>query len=393
MPTPQDYVVLRLSAAAVRTETNTGTDAIGGGAPAAGDWIGGEITVRLPQQTADDPSLTGSLDTNAPIVTGIRPEVTIRMPLRGAGTSGTAPEFGKLMKACRFTELLTATAIGAPTAATAGNAGSATLGTPFAGTAQAYRGMPAALSGNPATSIILPVTNYTALKVAKLPYVFNPVLSTSTLVQVLPNALYAPTSDLTLLKPVTIYGYMNGLRHRIVGAVGTAQLEMVDAQPAFITFTMRGQLLAAYEAVPLPAGSAISRAQPPVWINGVSRLDGLLCNCARMTWDLGVQLVDPENPEAPQGYDSPIPVSATQRITIDPFTNSTRSPTRFGKYQQGQSVEYAAVLGQTDGNRIAVSVPSAIINAFDSSNRNSLGVDQLTLAPNVPDAGVFIAAF
>jgi hypothetical protein len=393
MATPQDYVVLKLSAVAVKTETTVGQDAING-TPAAGDWLGAEVTVRMPQQTAEDPSMTGSLDANAPIVTGIKPEITLRVPLRGPGTAGQAPEIGKLLKAARFTELLTATAIGAPTAATAGTTGTATLASPFVATAQAYRGMPMALSGNPSTPIILPVMDYTAGRVADFPYVFNEPLSATTLAQILPNALYAPTSDLSLLKPVTIYGYRNGLRHRFVGCVGTGVLEMVAGQPAYMTFTMRGLLLDAYQPVALPTGwNQVARATPPTWLNGVSRLDGQLCNCSRFTWDLGVQMVDPENPEAPQGFDSPIIVSATQRLSIDPFANSTRSPTRFTKYQQGQAVEYAASIGTVAGNRISVAAPSSIITAFDDTNRSSLGVDQLTLTPNVPDAGVFLSFY
>jgi hypothetical protein len=128
----------------------------------------------MPQQTAEDPTMNGSLDANAPFVTGIRPEITIRMPLRGAGTAGTAPELGKLTTACRFVETLAAAAIGAPTAATAGTANTATLATPFAATAQLYRGMPISLTGNPVAGAISLITDYTVGRVARLPQDFSP---------------------------------------------------------------------------------------------------------------------------------------------------------------------------------------------------------------------------
>ena len=393
MPTPQDYIVWNLSAVAVKSETVIGTDAIGGGTPAQADWLNAEATIRFPQTAAEDPSMNGSLDANAPIPTGIKPEIVLRVPLRGAGTAGTAPGWGKLMTACRFREQLTATAIGAPTALTAGTTGTGTLAaTPFSGVAQAYRGMPLALTVNPVGGAILPITDYTAGRVAKLPFVFPTALSTATLAQIVAHALYSPTSDLSLLKPVTIYGFRNGMRHRFVGCVGSASLEMNAGQPAFISFTMRGLLLSGYEAVPLPTGwNQVALLQPPVWANGISRLDGLLCNCAKFTWDLGNELVDPENPEAAQGFDNPMIVSAAQKISIDPFANSTRSPTRFSKYQQGQAVEFAAAIGTTPGNRVFVSQPSGIITSMDESNRSKLGVDQMQLTPNVPDAGVFLA--
>lgn len=393
MAGPQDYVVLKLSAVAARAEVTVGTDVIGG-TPLATDWIGGEITVRMPAQTVDDPTNTGSLDNAPPLITGIKPEITIRIPLRGTGVAGAPPEWADLMEACRFSELVKAAATDvSPAAATAGTTRTFTGPAAFATTDQAYRGMPVSLSGNPATPIIVPISDYTAGRVAKLPYEFAAALSTATMVQVLKNARYSPISDLGLVKPVTIYVYRNGLRHRFGGCIGTASLEMTSGQPAFITFTMRGSLLGAYEVAAMPTGWNVARPQAPIWLNGVSRLDGQLCNCARFTWDLGNAMVDPENPEAPQGFDPPLISEATQRITIDPFTNSTRSPTRFTKYRAGTSLDFAAVLGTVPGNRIAVVMPSGAIIGMDESNRNTLGVDQIQLAPNVPDAGVFVSVF
>lgn len=389
-----DTVRIRLSAVAVKTETTAGADAFGGSAPALTDFIAAEMSFTLPQQTVEDPTLTGSFDRNAPIPTGIRPELTLRIPLRGSGTPATAPEWGKLMQAARFEEVAQASAVGAPTAATAGTANTATLATPFAATAQAYRGMPIILTGNPVGPRHSTVLDYTAGRVARVAETFSPILSTATLAQIPVNFLYRLTDDETLIRPVTIYGYMGGLRHRFVGCVGSVSIEAAAGQPGYLNFSMRGQLLGAYEAAALPTGwNSIVRPQSPIWANGISRLDGVLARVANYGWNANNALYDPENPEAPQGYDRPEITAASHSVTLNPFTSTTTSPTRFGKFQVGSSVSFAGMLGSVPGNRIAFTHPSLRVSTFEQGNRGDMSVDQLTLTPDVPGQGTFISVY
>jgi hypothetical protein len=388
-----DTIRIKLSAMAVKTETTAGLDAFGGSSPVSADFIGAEMSFSLPQQTVEDPTVTGSFDSNAPIPTGIRPQITLRIPLRGPGVAGVAPEWGRLLTACRFEEVLQ-TSVGAPTAATAGAASSVTLATPFAGAAQSYRGMPLVLSGNPAVARTTTILDYTAGRVATLPEIFNPVLSTTTLAQIPANALYRLTDDEALIRPVTIYGYRGGMRWRFVGCKGSVALAMTAGQPGFLTFTLRGQLLGAYEAAALPTGwNAVTRPQTPIWANGLSRLDRAVARCANYSWNANNQMYDPENPEAPQGFDSPEITAASGSVTIDPFTTTTNSPGRFGKFQVGTPLPFAGMLGAVVGNRIAVTNPSLRITAYDDANRGGMGVDNLTLMPDVPGAGMFISVY
>jgi len=388
-----DTTRIRLSAVAVQTETTAGVDAFGG-SPPLNAFIGAEASFSLPQQSVEDPTLTGSFDRNAPIPTGIRPQITLRIPLRGSGAAATAPEWGKLMKACRWEEVVQSAQVGAPTAATAGTEISATMATPFAATAQAYRGMPVILTGNPTGPQLTTILDYSAGRVATLPMRFDPALSTATLAQVPINYLYRLTDNEDLIRPVTIYMYRGGQRWRFVGCKGSVALEMTAGQPGFITFTMRGQLLAAYEAVPLPTGwNTVSRPQAPIWANGLSRLDRVLARCARYTFAGNNSLFDPENPEAPEGYDAPEITSANSSVTIDPFSSTTNSAGRFGKFRVGTSMPFAGIMGSVPGNRIAVTNPSLRITAYDDANRGDMGVDSLTLMPDVPGQGMFISVF
>jgi len=388
-----DTVRIKLSAMAVKTEITAGVDAFGGATPQSSDFVAGELTFSLPQQTVEDMTATGSLDSNAPIPTGIRPQLTVRIPLRGPGVAGIAPEWGRLLTACRFEEVIQA-AVGAPTAATAGSATTVTLATPFAATAQAYRGMPLILAGNPAAGDVTPILDYSAGRVATLGETFATPLSASTLAQIPNCVLYRLTDDETLIRPVTIYGYRGGIRWRFTGCKGSVALAMTAGQPAFLTFTLRGQLLGAYEAAALPTGwNQVSRPQPPNWSNGLSRLDRAVARCASYGWNANNTMYDGENPEAPQGYDPPEITGASGSVTIDPFTTTTNSPGRFGKFQVGTAMPFAGMLGATVGNRFTIANPSLKITAYEDANRGEMGVDNLTLMPDVPGAGMFISCW
>ena len=114
-----NLIRMRNAAIAVKIEANVGVDAIAD-SPTIGDFIAGEIEVAYEQDQYPNTEVTGSLD-RAPSINGrIGANVRIRMPLRGSGAPGTAPEWGKLMRACAMAETVTPTAIGAPTACTAG---------------------------------------------------------------------------------------------------------------------------------------------------------------------------------------------------------------------------------------------------------------------------------
>ena len=144
-----NLIRMRFAAVAAKVEVTAGVDAIAG-SPAAADWVAGDCQVTFNPNVTENPELTGSLDKSPGIFGGLKPNIRLRMPLRGSGTPGTVPEFGKLLRACTYAETITATALGAPTAlpASGHTTTSVTLATtPYVATAQAYRGMPLILSG------------------------------------------------------------------------------------------------------------------------------------------------------------------------------------------------------------------------------------------------------
>ncbi|GGG51716.1 hypothetical protein GCM10010964_43610 [Caldovatus sediminis] len=382
----------RLSMVAFRAETTQGTDAISG-TPAPGDWVTCQAEIRFVQDQTPNPVVTGSYDDLPPIPGGLRAEIAVTLPVTGSGAAGTAPEWGKLLLACRMVETVTAAAVGAPTAATAGTATTVTAATPFGTTAQQYRGMPILLSGNPAAGSTDVVLDYTAGRVVTLAKSYSPALDTSTLLQIPINVLYRPTSDETQEKSLTCYAYEDGLRHKILGCKGSWSVALAAGRHAMLTVRLTGMVAAMNEAVALPTNYTPLTRQPPRWAGGVAQLNRALAACATASWDMAVRTAYPENPEAGEGFDPPIITGAAPRITLDPFSHATNTPSRSGAFRAGTPMPFAAQWGSVAGNRFALSCPSAQVVDLQPQERSELGVDAIALAPDTPDATMFLACF
>lgn len=384
----------RLSAVAFKVETTRGVDAFGGTVVGA-DFVTCEAFFRILQDQTPNAVVTGALDDLPPIPGGLRAEVTVSLQMVGGGTPNAAPEWGKLLRACRMVEDVTgpAGAATAPTAATGGTASTITMQSPWQAGLQQYRGMPVLLTGNPAAAPPDVVLNYTTGRVATLARSYSPNLSSGTTAAIAQNVLYRPTSDETLMASLSCYGFVDGLRHRIVGLSGSWAVGLRSGQPATLNFRFTGMVAGYKEAVALPTSYVPVTRQPPKWLAGMSQLDRTLAQCQSAGWDMGVRTAYIDNPEAAQGYDAPVITGATPRITLDPLMHTTHTPARATAYTAGTPVPYACIWGSTAGNRFALSTPSAQIVDLQDSERTEFGVDAIALQPDQPNATIFLACF
>lgn len=382
----------RLKRVAFKVESTPGVDSIGG-TPAAADYVTCQASFRIIQDSTPNPVETGSYDDAAPIPGGMRAEIMLTIPMAGSGAAGTAPEWGKLLRACRMEEVVTAAAIGAPTAATAGTANTVTAAAPFAATAQLYRFMPLLITGNPAAGAQDIVLDYTVGRVITLARTYSPVLSTSSLLQIPVNVLYRPVSDESLEVGFTCYAYADGLRHKILGCKGSWAVGLVAGRPASIVMRLTGIVSAYNEAAATPAGFVPVTRQAPRWAGGVSQLNRAALQCESLNFDMGVRTYYPENPEAAEGFDVPIITGAGGRITANPFSHTTNTPTRTSAFRAGTPMPVAAIWGSVAGNRFAICSPSAQVVDLQPAERAELGVDAIVLQPDTADASIGLACF
>lgn len=385
-----DLVRMRFAAIAAKIETTAGIDSIGG-TPTNADWLAADVEIDFDPIVVENPELTGSLDRSPAIVGGLKPRIRLRIPLRGSGTAVTAPEWGRLMRCCTMAEGLTAAAIGAPTAASAGTTTSLTLATPFAATAQLYRGMPLLLTGD--RTLTTGITDYTVARIATLGETMATAGTVTTLAQIPPHVLYSPTSDEAVYRTATIYFYADGLRWRFTGAVGTWSLELSTGGIGFLVFELRAQMLdKATAALPTGWNTAI-RPTPPRFVGGRCQLNQQVARARRVMLEAGVSVTLPDNPEAAEGYDPAVPVERDARGSIDPLMNTTTAVALFNAFRQGTAMSLMAILGVTAGNRFCVIAPAAKATGMRPGERDGLGQLDIAFQLHGADSPLFLAQF
>jgi hypothetical protein len=388
-----NLVRMKFAAVAAKIETVPGTDAIGG-TPAAADWIASEMEVQFDPTIIELPELTGSLDKASSVVGGLKPRLRLRMPLRGSGTADTAPEGGKLLRACTFAETTTAATVGAPTAAASGTTTTVTAASPFGTTAQAYRGMPLLIAGDQTGTT--GIMDYTAGRVITVGDTRTAMTSSTTL-QIPKNVLYSPTSDESVYKTISLYFYADGLLWTFVGVSGTVSLELTTGGIGYLTFEMRAQF-GAKSATALPAAAATAAATrvavvPPRFVSGKLQLNKALAQARTVTFNAGVNVILPDDPESSQGYGASVPVERAMQGQIDPYMNTSTSATLFTAFQAGTSMSLMAIVGNTAGNRFLVTVPAAKAVAMDPSNREGLAAHAISFDCDGADYGFYINHF
>ena len=381
----------RMAAVAVRLETVPGVDIIAG-SPLAADLIAGDCTIRFNPDLIADPSLTGSLDMLPSTVGGFRPDIEITVPLRGSGAAATAPSWGRLMRACCCSETLDAVGV-ASVAATAGAASTVTLPVGFPGTAQALRGLPLIITGNPTAGTIQPVVDYTASRVATLNQAFSPILSIASLCQLPANVAWRPTSDEAISGWATVYVYRDGYRWNFTGCTGTVRLELTTGGLGQLVFALKG-MFASHGTAALPAVLlAPAQNAPPRFVGGHCRLNGGLARVRSIAADYGINIRLPENPEAAQDFDAGVPLSRQISLTIDPLMDTNLQQGLFDAFAAGTSGIFTALLGTTPGNRFALTMPNIRQTANDPSQRDGLEANSIRAMANLPDSGLVLCQF
>ncbi len=385
-----NLVRMKFAAVAAKIETVPGTDAIGG-TPAAGDWIASEMEVQFDPTIIELPELTGSLDKATSVVGGLKPRLRLRMPLRGSGAAGTAPDFGKLLRCSTFAELVTAVAIGAPTAATAGTTTTVTAAVPFGTTAQQYRGMPLIVTGIAAGTT--GIVDYTAARVITTGDTAGTAYTVGSNLQIPVNVLYSPTSDEAVYKTATIYFYADGLLWTFTGALGTPSLELTTGGIGFISFEMRAQF-ASKSATAVPAGAAaVLRPTPPRFVGGKCQLNKALAQVRTLTINAGVNVILPDDPESAEGYGAALPIERDVAGNLDPYMNTTNSVALFNAFRAGTPMSLMAIIGSTAGNRFLAIVPNAKAIGMDPGARDGLGQHGVSFQADGADSAFYLAQF
>ena len=379
----------RNAALLAKIETTEGTDA--GPVPGTDAVLVENPQISFNPNTVQTNESTGSLDGRGPITGGMTVQLTFDVLLKGSGTPGTPPEWGKLKKAAGWAEIITAAAVpAAAEAATAGTTTSLTLGAGASGTDQAYRGMPLLLSGNPAAGATSFVADYTAGKLATLTDLFGTALSTGTSYQVPVNVLYKPAS--VAIPSLTFYFYQDGVLYKIVGARGNATLKLQSGNIGRISFTFTGMFVSKTDAS-VPTGLVYDATRPPVWKGGKALVNRVASAMAALSIEFGNQMTNPDNPNSAEGFDPSIITARNMTGSCDPLETLIATRDSMAALRAGTQQIIHASYGTVAGNRIGLTVPAAFYTNLQPGDRNGLLTNAHQFACTGQDAGAFLCLF
>lgn len=155
----------------------------------------------------------------------------------GTSTAGTAAPWGPLMRACAFSETLSAAAVTGT--AQAGGASSITLASGASATNNLYVGMTVSRTGGTDFGTPRTIIAYNGTtKVATVDHAFTTPPDETTQYSIGPCAVYLPVSS--AIESVTIYYNVSGVRHKLTAAKGTVSFDLsANARPT-IKFSFTG---------------------------------------------------------------------------------------------------------------------------------------------------------
>lgn len=359
--------------------------------PTAADafpFLKGTINYNSPYKEEQSNEATGSLVAGAPQVIGQPAEISLSFVMKGANAGYTAsvkPPCHALLSACGMRGVFQAAIAAA--ALSAGSATSATLGTGFAATAQAYRGMPLVFTAGANSGRTSLIADYTAGKLASLVDTFATALDNTHSAQIPANWTYAGTSPADAAARATdhpsgtLYIYEDGTLLKYVGCRGAITEWGGDTGKAGqITVKLMG-IYAGKTDVAIPAVS-LPLHLPPILVQGVGRLDpAFLVNRKGLPidkWAINVnaEQESPGDPNTNWGFGSAIIGGRAPRLECDP--KATLVATRDIIAEIGNTSQFTGVIRAmgSANNRWAITQPLLQPVAGDPGTSGSLRTEQ-----------------
>lgn len=382
MPT----MLSRRAALLAKVEPTEGVDA----APtAAADAVLIEQPLRITftPNVIDTTEVNPSLDPFDPIVGGMGATVEFDLYLKGSGTPGGVPEWGRLLRGCGFFEASNAAVAGGACGAGASLI-QAVLAT-GSGTAQAYRGMPVQFTGTGA--MLSAIYDYSgAGTIAKVTNTASAGLTTTTSWSIPINVTYTPTSN--NIPSLTLWVYIDGVLYKIIGCRGTCPLTITSGGAGRMSFRFMGQLTTKTDAA-LPTTAVYDTSRPPIWKGGSFTVNSADAAGQTLSIDPGNNLVQCDNPNAAEAFDPAVITARQVRGSINPkeVLIATRDIMNAFRTQVKQPVH--ARLGTVAGNRIAVTIPSALYLNQTPGDNNGYQITDVPFHATALDAGYSIAIF
>ncbi len=345
------------------------------------------LRITFSPNVIDTTEVNPSLDPFDPIVGGMSATIEFDLYLKGSGVGGTAPEWGRMLKACGFSEAIIP-AVASEAFAAGGTLTTAVLGTLASSTVQFYRGAPIIITG--AAAMTSMIYDYTAGKAAKLTDTATTAIIATSSYTIPASVVYSPASN--SIQSATIWIYVDGVLYKFIGCRGTCPLTLTSGGAARISFRFMGQLTTKTDAV-LPTTNVYDATRPPIWKGGSFTVNSVAAAGQTLSIDPGNNLVQCDNPNAAEAFDVAVITARQVRGNINPkeVLVATRDIMTSFRTQVKQPIQ--ARFGTVAGNRVGITVPSALYLNQTPTDTNGYQVTDVPFHATGLDSGYTIAVF
>lgn len=393
-----DIVIrLRNVVGLAKLETTENTDPTVSGATDAFPFEIDSLSIGSPFTTEQSGEATGTMIAGAPLIIGQAVPVSIRMRMKGAGAGQTysasiKPPAHALLAACGLRGLFTDAV--AATALTAGTTTSGTLATPFAATAQLYRGQRLILAGTPFPGAHPLITDYTVGRLATMSDLFGSALTTGTTAQILPNWTYAMTSPQTDVERAAdqpscwLAFNEDGIVYKLGGFRGSIRLADQTSRPGF--FEMSGMAIwngQADQAIPsaVVANHAAPTLNMQAAISPAFSVDRKPLPISNFSFDWASQVDSYEDPNTPNGFGAGQIGGREPALTCDPLKTRLSVRNHLAALESGSGPFVGAVrAGTVSGNRWALTLPRLVPASVEMATRGNARSENLTFRAQSP---------
>lgn len=358
-----------MTAAAFRTrfqeirrklETTVGTEV----SPAAADAVKAlspAWSANLEAISRDD-ELSGSISTQPQDVGGGYGSFKYGMFAGGAGTAGSAPPWGRDLRACAFSETLLASAV--TNTAQDGAANSITLASGASSTDDIYKGMVVRITSglaSGASNVISAYNGTTKVATVVRAWTVNP--DATSVYSIDACALYKPITSGQEALTFNFYKHnanpaANSIISKLIGAMGTASLSVPPRQFAKWMFDMRGQIPANPADVAKPSAASFPSQPAEAFINAEVLIGGTACKLAGFDLNMGGSVDQFDDPSTAYGYDvaAILKRKPTGNLKIATELRSVRDA--FADWRSATSRDLVIRWGSAGGKRICIWLPS-----------------------------------
>lgn len=188
------------------------------------------------------------------------------------------------------------------------------------------------------------------------------------------NVIYAPVS--TGFESVTIYAYLDGIQHKILGCRGTFEILLEAGKIAMFSFTFRGIYQTPIDAA-IPSGAVFDSTTPPAFLSGTFTYGTYEAIIQQLQLAMNNELSLRESVAEASGVKG---VELTDRKpagSMNPEAVIEATRAFWGNWESGAAAILQAIIGSAAGNKLTIDAPKCVKDSVAWGEREGMRIYEI----------------